>query len=452
MNAPRARVPLPLAPSPPPAYCGPSAAEVQAQRSEFVNPGVFHYYQNPLMLVAGRMQYVWDDRGRQYLDALGGIVTVSVGHCHPKVNHAIAAQLESLVHSTTIYLHPAMPALAQRIAEKMPAGSGLASTYFTNSGTEANELAILLARMHTGRHDVISLRNAYHGGSQAALGLTAVGTWKFPVAAPAGHVHVPAPYCYRCPLGLTYPSCDVKCARGVEEAIRYQTSGEIAAFIAEPIQGVGGVVTPPPEYFEIVYGIVRKFGGLCIADEVQTAWGRTGAHYWGFENWNVTPDVVTAAKGLGNGTAVAACITRREVAAHTAKRVHFNTFAGNPLPMAAGLETLAVIDAEGLQAAAAARGMQLLDGLRELQQRHPRIGEVRGLGLLLGIELVQDRGTRAPAGAEAAAVLEAARERGLLLGRGGLYGNVIRLAPPMCLTAADSEFLLDCLDDCLTRT
>lgn len=449
MSQPAGRVPLPVFSSPPPAYAGPPASEIAMLRREYVNPGVFHYYKQPLCIVAGRMQYLWDDAGKRYLDAIAGIATVSVGHCHPHVTARAREQLDTLAHATTIYLHPNMPLLARELARRMPPDSGFSSTYFANSGAEANELALLMARLHTGRQDVLTLRGAYHGGTLATMSLTAVGTWKFPVPTAAGVRHVPPGYCYRCPLGLKYPSCEVRCARSIEEVIRHETSGEIAAFIAEPIQGVGGVVTPPPEYFAIAYEIVRKFGGLCISDEVQTGFGRTGAHFWGFENWGVTPDAVTVAKGIANGAPLSAVITRREIAQHLAKRVHFSTFGGNPVVTAQGLATLEVMERESVQRRAAEIGGYLREKLDALVERHALIGEVRGIGLMLGVELVRDRQSREPATAATAAVLELARERSLLLGRGGLFGNVLRIKPPMCLTRDDCDFLADCLDECL---
>jgi alanine-glyoxylate transaminase / (R)-3-amino-2-methylpropionate-pyruvate transaminase len=395
------------------------------------------------------MQYVWDETGKQYLDAFAGIVTVSVGHCHPHVVERVREQVGRLQHTTTIYLHPAVGLLGRALAERMPAGSGLTVSYFTNSGSEANEIAVLCAREFTRNPDVISLRNGYHGGTQATMGLTAHGTWKFK-SNPTAHVrHATPGYCYRCPYGLEYPSCDVKCARDLEDLIRHETPGEVACFIAEPIQGVGGAVTPPREYFQIAYEIVRRHGGLCVADEVQTAYGRTGAHYWGFENWGVTPDVVTLAKGLGNGAPVGACVTRPEVAAVLKNRLHFNTFGGNPISMTQGLATLEAIDADGLQDNARVVGGHLKERLLDLQERRPLIGEVRGLGLMLGVELVRDRGTKEPASAEAVRVLELCKERGLLIGKGGLSGNVLRIKPPMCITKADADFLVDCLDDVL---
>jgi alanine-glyoxylate transaminase/(R)-3-amino-2-methylpropionate-pyruvate transaminase len=281
------------------------------------------------------------------------------------------------------------------------------------------------------------------------MSLVAVGTWKFPSNPTLNVRHAAPGYCYRCPYGLTYPSCDLKCARDVESLIRHETSGKVAAFIAEPIQGVGGAVVPPPEYFQIVYEIIRRYGGLCIADEVQTAFGRTGDHYWGFQNWGVVPDMVTMAKGLGGGIPIGACVTRPEIAQTIKSRLHFNTFGGNPISMTYGLATLEVIDAEGLQENARVVGSHLKNRLLELQTRHPLIGDVRGKGLMLGLELVRDRQTKEPANTELVELMELAKQRGLLIGKGGLYGNVVRIKPPMCFTRDDANYLVECLDESL---
>ncbi len=447
----RARTPLPMTDHRPAPYQGPARDEVLALRQKYLTPGLLTYYQQPLMIVEGHMQYVWDETGKQYLDAFAGIVTVSVGHCHPKIVAKVREQVGRLQHTTTIYLHPTVALLGEKLAEQMPAASGLTVSYFTNSGSEANEIAILSSREFTRNQEVISLRNGYHGGTQAAMGLTAHGNWKFKSSPTINVKHGTPAYCYRCPYGLEYPSCDVKCARDMEDLIRYETTGDVACFIAEPIQGVGGVVTPPPEYFKIIYEIVRRHGGLCIADEVQTGFGRTGTHYWGFENWGVTPDLVTMAKGIGNGVPLAACVTRPDIAAMMKNRVHFNTFGGNPISVTQGLATLEVIEAEGIQNNARVVGGHLKNRLLELQERHALIGEVRGMGLMLGVELVRDRETKEPASTETVRLLELAKERGLLIGKGGLMGNVLRIKPPMCLTKTDADFLADCLDEVLQQ-
>ena len=445
------RAELPIADHKPTPYNGPNKKEVLALRQQYLTPGLITYYREPLLLVEGHMQYLWDEKGKQYLDGFAGIVTVSVGHCHPHVVEKVREQVGKLQHVTTIYLHPTIGQFGKKLAEHMPEGSGLTISYFTNSGSEANEIAILSAREFTGNTEVISLRNGYHGGTQATMGLTSHSTWKFKTNPTVNVKNALAPYCYRCPYGLEYPSCGLKCAHDVENVIKYETSGQVACFIGETIQGVGGTITPPPEYFKIVYDIVRKAGGLCIADEVQAGFGRTGEHFWGFENYGVTPDLVTMAKGIGNGIPLGACVTRPEIGAVMKNRIHFNTFGGNPISMTQGLATLEVIDQENIQQNAKEVGTQLKNRLLELEQRHRLIGEVRGMGLMLGVELVRDRKTKEPATTEAADVLELSKERGLIIGKGGLFGNTLRIKPPMCITKDDADFMVDCLDEVLAE-
>jgi alanine-glyoxylate transaminase/(R)-3-amino-2-methylpropionate-pyruvate transaminase len=413
-------------------------------RRQYTNPTVFTIYKDPLLIVEGHMQYLYDETGRRYLDFFAGIVTVSVGHCHPKVVQAVQDQVATLQHSTTIYLHPNFPQLAKKLASKMP--KGLDVTYFTNSGSEANDLAIQMARLYTGNADVIALRNAYHGGSPSSLGLTSLHTWKYPVGGD-GHVHHAVnPDPYRSPFTGTPEEIATKSAEDIRDLIRYSTPGTVAAFIAEPMQGVGGATHGARNYLEEVYAIIRGHGGLCISDEVQTGFGRTGEHYWGFQNWDVVPDFVTMAKGIGNGAPLAAVTTRMEIAKSLTQRLHFNTFGGNPVSMAAGLAVLDIIDEENVQDRARVLGARLKSGLQTLQRSHRIIGDVRGMGLMIGVELVRDRATKEPAKGEAADVLEATREMGLLIGKGGLDGNVLRIKPPMCITEADVDFALDVFD------
>ncbi|MDX2206125.1 MAG: aspartate aminotransferase family protein [Gemmatimonadales bacterium] len=432
----------------PPPYDGPSREELVAMRSQHVNPAVYTIYGEPLLLVDGHMQWLFDETGRRYLDCIAGIVTVSCGHCHPRVVRAIQEQSARLQHATTIYLHPNLPLLAKRLAAKMP--PGLEVTYFVNSGSEANDLAITMARLHTGNTDVIALRNAYHGGSPSAMGLTSHHTWKYPVAATPGVHHAVCPDPYRSPFSGSPEEIARQSAEDIRNLIRYGTPGRVAAFIAEPVQGVGGVTAGAPNYLSAVYDIVRSHGGLCISDEVQTGFGRTGDHFWGFENYGVVPDIVTMAKGIGNGVPLAAVTTRMEIARTMTQRIHFNTYGGNPVCMAAGLAVLDVIEEEGLQENARVVGARLKAGLRKLAERHPLVGDVRGLGLLLGMELVRDRATREPAKEETMATLEACRTMGLLVGKGGLDGNVLRIKPPLCITAEDADFAVDVLDRALT--
>jgi len=441
------RISLPQCDHQPAKYTGPAKEEVLATRNEFLSPGLFKYYKDPLMVVEGHMQYLWDETGKRFLDGFAGIVTVSVGHCHPKVTAAVQAQVAKLQHTTTIYLHPTIGQFAKSLTEHMPDASGLSNWYFTSSGSEANELAILAAREFTQNQDILALRNGYHGGTSATMGLTAHSNWKFKTNHSPTVKHGTPGYCYRCPHNLVYPSCNLKCATDLKDVIEYETSGEVAVFVAECIQGVGGTIIPPKEYFQITYDIVRKKGGLCVADEVQGGFGRTGTKFWAFENWGVTPDIVTMAKGIGNGAPLGAMVTRPEVSKMLANRVHFNTFGGNPISMAQGLATLQVIDEENIQQNAHNIGAHLKNRFLELQQKHSIIGEVRGMGLMLGIELVTDRKTKEPAKAQTMEVLELARERGLLIGKGGLYGNVLRIKPPMCINKDDADFMADCLDE-----
>ena len=431
----------------PKSYSGPSADEVLALRRQFLSPGLFLYYKKPIMLVEGRMQYVWDETGKRYLDGLGGIVTVSVGHCHPHVVEAGNRQSETLQHSTTIYLQPNIALYAEKLASKLP--GNLKVCYFVNSGSEANDLALLMARAFTGNYDIVALRNSYHGGNASGMSVTGHSTWKFNVPHSFGVHHAMAPYAYRGPYGYDDAEAGRKYADDVKSVIDHATSGQIAGFIAESIQGVGGFVVFPDGYLQGVYGHVRAAGGVCIADEVQTGFGRTGTHYWGFETQGVIPDIVTMAKGIGNGCPLAAVVTTPEIASVLSQRIHFNTFGGNPVVSAMGKAVLEVIERENLQENALKIGARILAGLEKLKSRHPLIGDVRGKGLMLGIELVKDRTTKEPAKAECAQVLEAARDMGLLLGKGGLWGQTIRFAPPMCLTEADADFLLEVLDAAL---
>jgi alanine-glyoxylate transaminase/(R)-3-amino-2-methylpropionate-pyruvate transaminase len=438
-------IPLPPCDYQPKPYTGPSADEVLALRKQYLNPGLFLYYKQPIMFVEGRMQYIWDDKGRRYLDGLGGIVTISVGHCHPHVVEAARKQNETLQHSTTIYLHPNITQFAEKLASKMP--GDLKVCYFVNSGSEANDLALMMARAYTGNYDVVALRNAYHGGNAGTMGATAHSTWKFNVPHSFGVHHAIAPDPYRGPYGRNDPDAGRKYAADVKQVIDYTTSGRVAAFLAESIQGVGGVIVFPDGYLQHAYEHVRAAGGLCIADEVQAGFGRTGTHFWGFETQGVIPDIVTMAKGIGNGCPLAAVVTTPKIAAVLAQRIHFNTFGGNPVVSAMGKAVLEVIEREKLQENSLRLGARILAGLEKLKAKHKIIGDVRGKGLMLGIELVKDRETKEPAKAECMQVHEAAREMGLLLGKGGLQGHTIRFAPPMCITEADADFLLAVLDE-----
>jgi 4-aminobutyrate aminotransferase-like enzyme len=423
---------------------GPSRSEeVLRKHKEYLWPAITNYYQNPLVADRGQMQYLWDLEGRKYLDFFGGILTVSVGHANPKITGKIKAQVDRLQHTSTLYPNEAIVALAEKLAQITP--GKLQKSFFSNSGTEANEAAILLARMATGSYDIVALRHAYSGSSQLAKAVTGQAPWRRAAVISVGISHAINPYCYRCPLGLKYPDCGVACANDVENLIQTGTSGSIAAFIAEPIQGVGGFITPPPEYFKIVFKIVKEYGGLFIADEVQTGFGRTGKKWFGIEQWEVTPDIITCAKGMANGAPVGATITTSELAGSFIG-LTISTFGGNPVTAVAARATIEVIEEEKLLENAHTVGTYLRGKLDALKEKYPVIGDVRGMGLMQALELVKDRETKEPAPEATVQLMERARDNGLLIGKGGLYGNVIRLSPPLNIARTDVDEAIGLLD------
>ena len=422
-----------------PAVSRPDAATIRAKEKEFLFPSLAHYYQEPIVLTEGHGTRLKDIDGREYLDFFGGILTVSVGHQNPRVNGALKAQIDRLGHVSTLYPTIPMVELAETLARITP--GKLKKSYFLASGTEADETAFTLAQVYTGALEIIALRHGYSGRSMLAQSLTAHSSYRAVPTQIAAVKHALSPYCYRCPLGLKYPSCKVKCATDLEELIQTTTTGKIAGFLAEPIQGVGGFVTPPPEYFQIAVGIIRKYGGVFICDEVQTGFGRTGKHMFGISHWGVEPDIMTMAKGIANGMPLAACIATPEVA-DSFKKAHISTFGGNPLSCAAATATLAEIEEKKLVDNADAQGRRLREGLEDLQKRHPKvIGDVRGKGLMQALELVVDEpgGDRTPNVPATLRLFEETKKRGLLIGKGGLYGNSIRIAPALNVTAAEID-------------
>ncbi len=421
----------------------PRSEEIVRKHKEFIWPSVTNYFQKPLVADHASMQYLWDIEGNKYLDFFGGIVTIGVGHCNPKVTSKIKAQVDKLQHTSTLFPNAAIVALAEKLAEITP--GKLQKSFFTSSGSEANEAAIMLSRMASPSYDVVALRHAYSGGSSLTKAITAQSAWRKGGVISVGISHAVNPYCYRCPLHLTYPSCNVACANDVENVIQTTTSGQIAAFIAEPIQGVGGFITPPREYFKIVHRIVKNYGGTYISDEVQTGWGRTGKKWWGIEKWEVTPDIITSAKSMGNGVPVGLTIATAELA-DKFQGLNIATFGGNPVTSVAARAVIEVIEEENLLENTHVVGGYFRQKLEELQQKYPLIGEVRGMGMMQALELVKDRQTKEPAPQETNQILEAARNNGLLVGKGGMYANVIRMAPPMNISKADVDEGIRLLD------
>lgn len=422
--------------------------EILEKQRKYLWPNHILYYTEPLPLDHGEGLYVWDVEGKRYLDFFGGILTTSIGHNHPKVVERIREQAGKLLHSSTLYPNVNHVALAEKLAELTP--GDLQSSFFTNSGSEANEKAILLAQTYTDNREIVALRHAYSGGTSLTMSVTGQASWRLGKSFSPDIKHAVNPYCYRCPLKLSYPSCDVACAQDVEEVIRTTTSGRIAAFMAEPIQGVGGFITPPPEYFKIVVEIARHYGGVFICDEVQTGFGRTGSHWFGISHWAVEPEIMTMAKGIANGMPMGNTITTGEIASVMAgKGLSLSTFGGNPVSTAAALATIEVMEEEASPQQIQLMGNYLRNGLDKLREKYPLIGDVRGKGLMQGIEVVLDRQTKEPAPKAVNQIFEATRDRGLLIGKGGLFSNVIRIAPPLTATQEQIDEALLILDHAL---
>jgi len=349
-----------------------------------------------------------------------------------------------------LYMNDRTVEYAKKLVSKLP--HHLSVCHFVNSGGEANDLAMLMARVYTGNNDILALRNAYHGVSISTMGLTAHSTWKFPISHGQGVHHVLLPDRYRGPFGFDDPKAADKYSWDVQNVIQHCTPGQVAGWISEPIQGVGGCVEMPPGYLNKVYEYVKKAGGLNIADEVQTGFTRTGSHYWGFEMLGVSPDIVTMAKGIGNGFPLGAVVTTPEVSAVLSKRLTFNTYGGNPIASAAGIAVLDIIDEEKIQDQVHETGTRLKKGLIELQKKFPNIiGDVRGQGLMLGVEFVKDPVTKTPAPEKATEILVETRKHGLLIGKGGYYGNTLRIKPPLIITNDDVDFSLNVLSDVITN-
>jgi 4-aminobutyrate aminotransferase len=423
------------------------SAMINQKHQEYLFPCVSNYYETPLPIQKGEGVYVYDWEGNRYLDFFGGILTVSIGHCQPEIVGEVEDQIHTLQHTSTLYPTFPMVMLAEKLAQITP--GKLKKCFFTNSGTEAIEMAILSAQLHTGAREVVALRHGYHGRSFLAMNLTGHALWRAGANYFPGVTHALSPYCFRCEFGATYPNCEIECAKDIEELIKTTTSGKIAAFIAEPIQGVGGFITPPKEYFQIAVGIIRKYGGLFISDEVQTGFGRTGGKMFGIEHWGVEPDLMTFAKGLANGAPIGATIATPEVA-DSFKSLSISTFGGNPVSTRGGLATLTYIEEHDLVNHVEKVGTYLKMRLLELKDKYPLIGDVRGKGLMIGLELVKEK--KEPATNEILQLFENTKKRGLLIGKGGLYGNVVRITPPMTVEQGRIDEAIKILDQSLSET
>ena len=414
---------------------GRTSAEIIHGHRDYLLPAMIHLYEEPLALASGEGVRVRDPEGHEYLDLFSGILTTSVGHCNPRVVDAVTRQARTLGHVSTLYATEAQVEAARKLADIAP--GKLRRTFFTNSGTEAIETALMMACLATGRGEVVSLRHSYHGRSFMTTSVTGQAGWRpFGTRVP-GVSHAKAPYPYRCPYKQPCDdSCADRLAEDLEEVIVTTTSGRPAAFIAETIQGVRGYVVPQARYFEKVAEVIRRYGGLLIIDEVQAGFGRTGEHWFAIQHFGVEPDIMVMAKGIANGWPVGATITTDEIA-EAWKPQTLSTFGGNPVCMAALCATQDVMRDEAVPSNAKARGDQLRAGLLEIQRSHPWIGDVRGMGLMQALEIVKDPGTKEPDRARVGRLLEAGREHGVLLGRGGLWGNVVRIGPSLLIDEAE---------------
>jgi 4-aminobutyrate aminotransferase-like enzyme len=427
---------------------GLSVEEIRRERAEHIGKSLSISYQKPLKIVRGSMQYLYDEEGRAYLDAVNNVS--HVGHCHPRVVRAGQEQM-AVLNTNTRYLHDNLVRYAERLCATLP--EPLSVCFFVCSGSEANELALRLARTHTRQKDLIVVDAAYHGNTTS---LIKISPYKFDGPGGTGaasYVHkVPMPDVYRGKYKRNDPHAGKNYARYVEEAILeiQKNQSNLTGFICESLLGCGGQIVLPDNYLKEAFQYIRNAGGVCIADEVQVGFGRVGTNFWGFETQGVVPDIVTMGKPIGNGHPLAAVVTTPEIAASFNNGMeYFNTFGGNPVSCAIGLAVLDVIAEEGLQENAQRVGKHLLDGISELMEKHTLIGDVRGLGLFVGIELVLDRQTLVPAPEQASYIANRMRERGILLSTDGPFHNVLKIKPPMVFTEENADFLVGALDEIL---
>lgn len=398
-------------------------------------------YEKPLILKKGKMQYCWDEQGNKLTDLLGMNLCISIGHAHPAVVEAVTQQVQELTHCTTMFHHPVPAHLAEELAATMPAGHDWV-VHFTNSGTEAIDLAMMMARASTGNQDILALRNSYHGATYGAQAVTGVQGFRHNVAQLSNISFVPEPNQYR---GIFGPGTDPYLDE-IDRTISYATCGALAAMLIESVQGYGGIIPMPPGYLKGAAERVRAAGGLVIIDEVQSGFGKTGDAMWCFDHHGVVPDIMVIAKGLGNGIPIGAVVCRKEVAESMAGKFIFHTYGANPVACSAARAVLRVIREDDLISNVKTVGAKLHEGLQQLKNRYPIIGDVRGRGFMQAIELVKDHDTKEPAPDHTAYVFERTREHGLILSKSGTFKNVLRMVPPLCLQMEDVQPVLDALD------
>ncbi|MEK6729987.1 MAG: aspartate aminotransferase family protein [Planctomycetota bacterium] len=419
-------------------YIGPDS--ILQKKQEYLIPCVFHFYKKPMQIVRGKMQYLYDHTGKQYLDFYGGVSVMNSGHCNEEIVEKVCEQMRTLQHTTTIYLTQPIVDLAEKLAHITP--GHLKRSFFCASGSEANDGAALLAQLHTKRPKFVAVQQGLHGRTRFTLNLTGIPIWRTDIFPSNDVAHIPAAYCYRCAYGLSYPACDLRCAQQLENIVR---SGDCAAFIVEPIQGNGGIITPPPGYFNRVREILDKYGTLLITDEVQTGFGRTGRMF-AIDHWDVVPDIMTMAKGIANGTPLGA-FTTGDAIASSYTRPGASTTGGNPISATAALATINVIEKQQLPWKAKELGGYFKQRLAELQECHSSIGDIRGKGLMIGVELVKEN--KIPATEETDFIIEEFKNRGVLAGKTGMSRNVLTFQPPLVITRNDIDHVVETLDKVL---
>jgi 4-aminobutyrate aminotransferase-like enzyme len=406
-----------------------------------------------ILFVKGNGSKLYDSEGKEYVDCFGGVAVVNIGHCHPKVIQAVEKQLRELTHLSTLYYTEAMPRLAENLSKIAPMdGEKAKKSFFCNSGTEANEHAITLAKKATGRNEVLSLQCGFYGRGGTTAGLTGLGAWRTGLGPfTPGIYHAPSYYCYRCPMGYKNgpPDCNWACANYIQHMLKTETTKNVAAFIAEPVLGVGGCIPAPKEYFKVIKEILLKENILLVVDEVQSGNGRTGK-FFGIENYGVEPDVITIAKGLGGGLLpIGAVISKSEIAdKHLGP--DFSTFGGNPLSCVAAIANLKVIKEENLEGNATRVGDYMIKRLKEIERGSKILDGVEGLGLMIGMEIVVDKENKSPATNDTLTrIMNEMASEGVLVGRGGLYYNRIRMEPPLCITLEEADRVLDVFEEAI---
>jgi len=422
-------------------------SDLLARHREVLPSWMALYYKDPIAIVDGEGRRVTDAEGNTYLDFFGGILTTMSGYRVPEVVRAIKDQADRMLHTSTLYLIESQIELAERIADL--SGIPDAKVFFTNSGTEANDTALMLATQYRKSNQVLALRGSYHGKSHSAVAITGQRSWSATSFSPFSVTYVHGGYKLRSPFGhLPDDEFTAACVNDLRDLLDIATSGDVAAMIAEPIQGVGGFATPPDGFLGAMKEVLDDHEVLFITDEVQTGWGRTGEHFWGYQAHDITPDLLTFAKGLGNGLAMAGVVARAEVMDCLGAN-SISTFGGNPLATAGALANLSYVLDNDLQTNAHKVGNQLKNGLHHLADEVPEIAEVRGKGLMIGVEFARPDGT--PDQALTTGVMEAAKAEGLLIGKGGLYGNTLRIAPPLSVTEEEAEEGLEKLTRAINR-